>query len=57
MRLPPAHLGPPQANTDCIVHTIPCTACFAMCQEANEIKASTPAADAASLPGRQHRDL
>lgn len=26
-------------NTDCLVHTIPCTACFAHCQEANEIKA------------------
>ncbi|KAL4440111.1 hypothetical protein ABPG75_003112 [Micractinium tetrahymenae] len=34
----PAGLGA-EANTDCIVHTIPCTACFALCQEANEIKA------------------
>lgn len=34
----PAGVGA-EDNTDCIVHTIPCVACFAHCQEANEIKA------------------
>ena len=35
----PPGLGDPE-NTDCLVHTIPCTACFALCQEANELRVS-----------------
>lgn len=27
-----------QDITDCLLYTIPCTACFAMCQDSNEIK-------------------
>lgn len=41
---------------DCIVHTIPCTACFAHCQETNELRVSgatvggAPACGAAGRP-------
>jgi Cys-rich protein (TIGR01571 family) len=34
----PEGLGGP-GNTDCITYTIPCVACFALCQDANEIRA------------------
>lgn len=33
----PPPLPAPQGNTDCITYTIPCVACFALCQDANEI--------------------
>lgn len=29
-------------NSDCLIHTIPCTACFALCQEANELRDRNP---------------
>eukprot|EP00887_Chlorella_sp_A99_P000530 scaffold17.g530.t1 len=34
----PAFLAGDEANSDCIVHTVPCVACFAHCQEAAELK-------------------
>lgn len=39
-KLPPAPEGlGDESMTDCLTTTIPCTACFAMCQETNEIRA------------------
>lgn len=39
-KLPPQPEGlGDEGNTDCIAYTIPCVACFALCQDANEIRA------------------